>query len=154
MDLIFETLGVLWDMPAAEKFFMIAAAAAVFCALAMVTRRNVIVGAMWLIGCFFSVAVCYLLLEATFLSVIQVLVYAGAIMVLFVFVIMVLDVDATGRIAHRRPSRAGRLFYSVLFMASTGFLAWVLFGTWARQFADPGPDLKGTEFGTADAIGR
>ncbi len=141
-------------MSGGEIVFFVAAALAVFSALAMVTRRNVIVAAMWLIACFFAVAVCYLLLEATFLSVIQVLVYAGAIMVLFVFVIMVLDVDATGQLAQRRPSRAGRWIYGASFLTAGGFLAWVMIGTWARQYAHPGPELGGEGFGTADAVGR
>jgi NADH-quinone oxidoreductase subunit J len=137
----------------AEFAFLVSAAAAVASALAMVTRRNAVVGAMWLIVTFFAVAVCYLLLSATFLAAIQVLVYAGAIMVLFVFVIMVLDVDATGRIAHRRPSRIGRLGFHTLFLGSAGFVGWVLFGTWARQFAFPGPELP-AGFGTAESLGR
>jgi NADH-quinone oxidoreductase subunit J len=57
----------------------------------VITRRNLIVAVMGMVGTFFGIAAVYMLLYASFLAVIQMLVYAGAIMVLFVFVIMVLN---------------------------------------------------------------
>jgi NADH-quinone oxidoreductase subunit J len=57
----------------------------------VITRRNLIAAVMGMVGTFFGVAAIYMLLYASFLAVIQMLVYAGAIMVLFVFVIMVLN---------------------------------------------------------------
>jgi NADH-quinone oxidoreductase subunit J len=57
----------------------------------VITRRNLIAAVMGMVGTFFGVAAVYMLLYASFLAVIQMLVYAGAIMVLFVFVIMVLN---------------------------------------------------------------
>jgi NADH-quinone oxidoreductase subunit J len=60
-------------------------------ALFVITRRNLIAAVMGMVGSFFGIAAVYMLLYANFLSVIQMLVYAGAIMVLFVFVIMVLN---------------------------------------------------------------
>ena len=71
-------------------FFFFAACAA-GSALAMVTRKNPVACAMWLIGTFFAVAAIYTLLGAYFIGIIQILVYAGAIMVLFLFVIMLLN---------------------------------------------------------------
>ncbi|HEX6748673.1 MAG TPA: NADH-quinone oxidoreductase subunit J [Longimicrobium sp.] len=71
-------------------FFFFAACAA-GSALAMVTRKNPVACAVWLIGTFFSVAAIYTLLGAYFIGIIQILVYAGAIMVLFLFVIMLLN---------------------------------------------------------------
>ncbi len=131
------------------------AALALGSALATITRRNPVVAAVWLVATFFAVAVCYLLLSATFLAAIQILVYAGAIMVLFVFVIMVLDVDERGREEHRRPSRVARIGYYGSIVIAGGFLAFVLVGTLARQYVQPGPDLstKG-DFGSAESIGR
>ena len=55
-------------------------------ALFVITRRNMIAAVMGMVGTFFALAGLYLMLYASFLAVIQVLVYAGAIMVLFVFV--------------------------------------------------------------------
>ena len=60
-------------------------------ALFVVTRRNLIAAVMGMVGSFLGVAAVYMMLYARFLAVIQLLVYAGAIMVLFVFVVMVLN---------------------------------------------------------------
>ena len=57
----------------------------------MVTQRNAVVSAVWLVFSFVSAAGIFALLSAPFLAVMQVLVYAGAIMVLFLFVIMMLQ---------------------------------------------------------------
>lgn len=67
---------------------------AVATALLMVTRKNPITAALWLVVCFFAFAGLFVTLSAHFLGVIQVLLYAGAIMVLFVFVIMLLNLGA------------------------------------------------------------
>ena len=69
-------------------FFAVLAGAS---ALLTVTRRNPVSSALWMIGTFFSLAAIYTLLGAFFIGVIQILVYAGAIMVLFLFVIMLLN---------------------------------------------------------------
>jgi len=66
-------------------------AAAVASAIIMVTRRSPINSALFLIVNFFCVSAIYLLLRAQFIAIIQILVYAGAIMVLFLFVIMLLN---------------------------------------------------------------
>lgn len=62
-------------------------------ALMIVFSKNTVNGAMAMILCFVGLAGLFALLEAYFLSVLQILVYAGAIMVLFLFIIMLLDVD-------------------------------------------------------------
>jgi NADH-quinone oxidoreductase subunit J len=64
---------------------------AIASALMMVTRKNPVASALWLIGTFFALAAIYTLLGAFFIGIIQILVYAGAIMVLFLFVIMLLN---------------------------------------------------------------
>jgi NADH-quinone oxidoreductase subunit J len=58
-----------------------------------VLHRNPVVGALSLVAAFFALAVMYVLLEAPFLAALQVIVYAGAIMVLFLFVIMLLNLQ-------------------------------------------------------------
>ncbi|HKO01615.1 MAG TPA: NADH-quinone oxidoreductase subunit J, partial [Thermoanaerobaculia bacterium] len=73
-------------------FFVFAAIAVIF-ALAVILHRNPVVGALSLVGSFFALAVMYVLLEAPFLAVLQIIVYAGAIMVLFLFVIMLLNLQ-------------------------------------------------------------
>jgi len=80
------------------------AAASVGGALFVVTRKNLIAAVMGMVGSFIGIAAVYMMLYAHFISVIQMLVYAGAIMVLFVFVIMILNrpedepVAPTGRV--------------------------------------------------------
>ncbi len=74
-----------------QVLFIIFGLLAIVAALCAVTRRNPVASAMWLIVMFFGMAGCYVVLEAFFVAAVQVLVYAGAIMVLFLFVIMLLD---------------------------------------------------------------
>jgi NADH-quinone oxidoreductase subunit J len=77
-------------------------------AIAMLLQRNAVHAALFLIVNFFTIAVFYLVLEAPFLFAVQIIVYAGAIMVLFLFVIMLLGVDRdevlTERIPWQRPA--------------------------------------------------
>ncbi|HEU5459207.1 MAG TPA: NADH-quinone oxidoreductase subunit J [Pyrinomonadaceae bacterium] len=86
--------------------FLLFAAMAVGCALAMVTQRNPLYSAISLIGVFVSLACLYVMLAAPFIAAVQVIVYAGAIMVLVVFVIMLLNVEQEER-------RRGRLKFLV-----------------------------------------
>ena len=80
--------------------FLIFAAIAVGCALNLVLQTHPISSALSLIGVMGSLAVLYLLLGGEFLAAVQLIVYAGAIMVLFVFVIMLLNAGG-----EKRPSR-------------------------------------------------
>jgi NADH-quinone oxidoreductase subunit J len=82
--------------------FLIFAIVAVVCAINVVVQTHPISSAVSLIGVMGSLAVLYLLLGAEFIAAAQVIVYAGAIMVLFVFVIMLLNAGA--------ETRAGRSF--------------------------------------------
>lgn len=70
--------------------FIVAAGIAILSSLMMVTRANAVHAALWLIVTFFQFAVMYVMLGAEFLAALQVLVYTGAILVLFLFVIMLL----------------------------------------------------------------
>ena len=72
-------------------FFLLLATAAIVSAILMITRRNPVTSALYLVLNFFCIAVLYLLLRAQFIAIIQITVYAGAIMVLFLFVIMLLN---------------------------------------------------------------
>lgn len=70
--------------------FFILAGLAVGSALAMITARNLVHAVLWMVGNFVAVAVLFLMLQAPFLAVVQLIVYAGAIMVLFLFVVMLM----------------------------------------------------------------
>lgn len=75
-------------------------------AILMVTQRNPIHSILFLVVNFFSLAVLYLTLQAQFIAVIQVLVYAGAIMVLFLFVIMLLNLAVAPKQRQKRELTA------------------------------------------------
>src|ERR671911_270184 len=81
---------------------------AIASALAFVTRKSPVAAALWLINTMFSLAALYVLLDAEFIGVIQVLVYAGAIMVVFLFVIMLLNLGHPDELSDIR-GKWGRL---------------------------------------------
>ena len=74
-----------------EILFWIFSSLMLLCGAMVILNRNPVHSAMFLISVFLCMAGIYLLLEAFFIAIIQVLVYAGAVMVLFLFVIMLLD---------------------------------------------------------------
>jgi len=74
-----------------EVVFYTFAAIAVLSAMLCILQRSPMASALWLVSTMFSLAAIYVLLDAQFIAAIQVLVYAGAIMVLFLFVIMLLN---------------------------------------------------------------
>ncbi|HST05709.1 MAG TPA: NADH-quinone oxidoreductase subunit J [Chloroflexia bacterium] len=76
--------------PLGQLVFLPAAGLAIISGIMMITRRNAVHSALWLIMAFFNLAVMYVMLGAEFLAALQVLVYTGAILVLFLFVIMLL----------------------------------------------------------------
>src|SRR5215208_5997220 len=80
-------------MAATAFFFYVFAAIAVASAVMVVTSRNSVHSVLYLILCFFNGAGLFILLGAEFLAMILVVVYVGAVMVLFLFVVMMLDID-------------------------------------------------------------
>lgn len=85
--------------------FFVLAGLAVGCALAMITARNLVHAVLWMVGNFVAVAVLFLMLQAPFLAAVQLIVYAGAIMVLFLFVVMLMGpqpVTLSERLAGQR----------------------------------------------------
>jgi NADH-quinone oxidoreductase subunit J len=73
--------------------FYVFAAVLLFAALRVITARNPVHSALYLVLAFFTAAALWLLLEAEFLAIALVLVYVGAVMVLFLFVVMMLDIN-------------------------------------------------------------
>ncbi|RYZ22100.1 MAG: NADH-quinone oxidoreductase subunit J [Chitinophagaceae bacterium] len=76
-----------------EILFWILAIASLFCALMVITSKNPVFSVIWLIATFFTISGHYVLLNAQFLAIVNIIVYAGAIMVLFLFVIMLMNLD-------------------------------------------------------------
>ena len=133
-----------------ESFlFFLFGAVAIGSALLMVTRRNPIVSALFLILNFFCLAGFYLILHAQFIAVIQIIVYAGAIMVLFLFVIMLLN------LGDERSLRDG---FSVKKVIATGLgvgvlleLVYIILNASGSLPAQRGP--SSLEIGTVEYIG-
>ncbi len=79
---------------ASQILFFVLAIAAIAAALGILISKSPVTSALWLILNLFCIAGLYLTLSAQFIAVVQVLIYAGAIMVLFLFVILLLNLDA------------------------------------------------------------
>jgi NADH-quinone oxidoreductase subunit J len=74
-------------------FFYIFAAVLLFASLKVITSRNPVHSALYLVLCFFQASAIWILLQAEFLAISLILVYVGAVMVLFLFVVMMLDIN-------------------------------------------------------------
>ncbi|NNF28028.1 MAG: NADH-quinone oxidoreductase subunit J [Gemmatimonadetes bacterium] len=125
-----------------DILFMVFSAVAIGGAIGVVAGRSPIASLLFMIATLASVAGIYVLFEAHFLAAIQVMVYAGAIMVLFLFVIMLLNLGHD----YQRDVRSG--LWAILAFAVTGLMAGVLsrglFGAQDLSFYD--------RFGAAEAI--
>jgi len=86
------------------------------CGVGVIANRNPINSAMLLVVLFFFMAGLFVLLEAYFLAIIQILVYAGAVMVLFLFIIMLLDIKAEQRRHFRWAAVVGGILLAALFV--------------------------------------
>jgi len=84
-------------------FGVVAMASGLLC----ITRKSPVASALWLVVTLFSLAAMYVLLDAQFIAALQVLVYAGAIMVLFLFVIMLLNLGRPGPADIKGPVGVG-----------------------------------------------
>lgn len=80
-------------MTITQILFWILSVAALFSALMVITSKNPVHSVLWLIATFFSISGHYILLNAQFLAIVNIIVYAGAIMVLFLFVIMLMNLN-------------------------------------------------------------
>lgn len=76
-----------------QILFWVLAISSLFSAVMVITSRNPVYSVLWLIVTFFSISGHYILLNAQFLAIVNIIVYAGAIMVLFLFVIMLMNLS-------------------------------------------------------------
>ena len=105
-----------------HTIFWVFFASAVVSAAMCVLRRNPVSAAMWLVSTMFALAGIFVILDAPFLAAIQVLVYAGAVMVLFLFVIMLLNLDITSTDLRGSLSIGGAVAVTGLLMVELGAL--------------------------------
>lgn len=128
--------------------FILFAGLAIGCAIAMVSQSNPLYSAISLIGVFIALASLYVTLAAPFIAAVQVIVYAGAIMVLVIFVIMLLNVE------HVEPRRKRLRFLvpTAIGMAAIliGETAFILYSVQASPAKLPGP---GSNVGLTHSIG-
>lgn len=118
----------------AETLFYLLGAGAVAFGVGVVKARMPLFSVLCLLGCFFCLAGIYLLAGFQFLAVTQLLVYAGAIMVLFLFVIMLLNLGDETDEEHRRPfSVSGRRLVVASCAAGALLAVGVLSVGWQRQ---------------------
>ena len=129
--------------------FIVFAVTAVVCAFSVVLQRHPIASALSLVGVMCSLAVLYLLLGAEFIAMAQVIVYGGAVMVLFVLVIMLLNAGS------EKPS--GKSWFAQiagfwLLLALVGIMAFLIAGMF--PWAGAAVRFGSWAGGTAQAIGR
>jgi len=125
--------------------FILFGAVAVGGAIMVVTRRHPMASALYLILSLFAVAALFVLRQAHFLAAIQVIVYAGAVVVLFIFVIMLINVPEDRLPVERATTMR------VLGVIASGFLI-LESALLARWFAMP--KVPSAEVGTVEAVGR
>ena len=128
--------------------FILFAGLAIGCALAVVAQRNPLYSAISLIGVFVSLACLYVMLAAPFIAAVQVIVYAGAIMVLVVFVIMLLNVEQE----ERRRSRLKFLVPTAVALAAI-LIAEVAFILVTVQEFRVNPTATASDVGVTHSIG-
>lgn len=131
--------------------FYLFGSAAVGTALGMILQRNPVMSALLLVANFFCIASLYLLLQQQFLAVIQIVVYTGAIMVLVIFVIMLLNLGDEQRLTDRL-----KVWQSVGIALVMGFLVEMvyilMFKNPSGSYTELHPDAA--KLGTVEAVGE
>jgi NADH-quinone oxidoreductase subunit J len=128
---------------ATTVLFFIFAGLAIGCALSMVYHRNPLYSAVSLIGVFVSLSCIYVTLAAPFIAAVQILIYAGAIMVLVIFVIMLLNLD------EEKPYRRLNYLYAL-----GGFLGIVLLAQTFFVFVAVNKTPKTIAVNTDETVGK
>ncbi len=134
------------ESPVTLLFFLFAGLA-IACAISLVYHKNPLYSAISLVGVFISLACIYITLAAPFIAAVQILVYAGAIMVLVVFVIMLLNLDED------KPLNNLRYLYAVGAVLGLTLLAQTFFIFYAVSKSSQNPIAK-SEAGQTMSIGK
>jgi NADH-quinone oxidoreductase subunit J len=126
--------------------FLVLSALAIFCALGVVYSKNPVYSVLFMVMTFFSIAAHFVLLNAQFLAIVNVIVYAGAIVVLFLFVLMLLNLN--------KDAEPQKPFYLKLAgSVAAGLLLITLVG--AIKSTDPSvaDTLVGSDIGSVEVLG-
>jgi NADH-quinone oxidoreductase subunit J len=139
-------------MPITQIVFYVFSLVLVGAAVAVITSRNPVYSALYLVLAFFSASAIWMLLEVEFLAIILILVYVGAVMVLFLFVIMMLDINLA-------PLKEGFIRYLPAGIAVAALMAFELLAVvWAKgrfgaeAFPLPAPHPAG--YSNTKAVGE
>ena len=136
-------------LTASYILFWILALLAIGSALMVVLARNPVRSALFLVVTFLTIAVLYITLSAQFLAAVQVMVYAGAIMVLFLFVIMLLNLSAPEALKER-----GTIQRPIALLLGAMFLTALLFSQALLEMPTRGaPAAEIANLGTVQTIG-
>jgi NADH-quinone oxidoreductase subunit J len=140
------------DIPIPQIVFYFFSLVMVGAAVMVITVRNPVYAALFLVLTFFSAAAIWMLLEAEFLAIVLIVVYVGAVMVLFLFVVMMLDINLA-------PLKEGFVSYlPVGLLVAAAMTAELLVVLWARDRFGPGlypvPEPAEQGFSNTAAIGE
>lgn len=126
--------------------FLVLAILTIGSGLMVVFSKNPVYSVLWLVVCFFSITGHYILLNAHFLAIVNLIVYAGAIMVLFLFVIMLLNLNKDSEPPKSIYIRSAAVISACLLML-------VFTGALRGHISSPAPEVH-SAFGTAKSIGK
>jgi NADH-quinone oxidoreductase subunit J len=122
-----------------DALFWFFSIAMLLCGLLVIANRSPVASALFLVLLFVFMAGLFVLLEAFFIAAIQVLVYAGAVMVLFLFVIMLLDIKASERRKFKTLGVVGGIVVFVVFVWELG----IILGQPVQPLTGGGDELSG-----------
>lgn len=134
-------------MPLATISFILLSLMAIVGAVMMLVSKNPVHSILWLIVVFFAISGHYILLNAQFLAIVNIIVYAGAIMVLFLFVVMLMNLNAD-----TEPVKNYRL--QLIGIISGGSLLLILMSALMRVDTQNPVELKTGEAGLINNLGQ
>jgi NADH-quinone oxidoreductase subunit J len=129
--------------------FYILSAITLLTAFLTIYSKNPIHSAIYLVICFFTVAGHYLLLNAQFLAIVHIIVYAGAIMILFLFTIMLMNLNNEDEVYKPRFTRIGAI---ASFILMCGILIFMFLHS--TPIADDSYDVTGEDFQSIKTLGK
>jgi NADH-quinone oxidoreductase subunit J len=130
-----------------NAIFLLFAGIAIACAISMVYHKNPLYSAISLIGVFISLSCVYITLAAPFIAAVQVLIYAGAIMVLVIFVIMLLNLDDDQPLNRLKYLYAVGLGLGLVLLVQTLFIFYAVMRTPQNPVASDAPIGKTLSIG-------
>lgn len=134
-----------------QAVFYVFSFLAVMSAVSVVISKNPVKAALFLVLTFFAMAVNWMLVEAEFLSIVLVLVYVGAVMVLFLFVVMMIDIESTGAMKPFVRFWPVSIAISCLLI---GMMAWMVMQGGFGLDSVPAPAPKALEYSHVKALAR